>query len=474
MSDAAIAGRTQFAFTIMFHWLFPALTMGLATIIALFKTLEIVKKDPQYGVAARFWAKIFAANFAMGVVTGIPMEFQFGTNWAKFSGFAGGVIGQTLSMEGTYAFFLESGFLGVFLLLEKRVSPFVHWLSAVLLAFGTLLSGYFIVATDAWMQHPVGYRMGPDGKVILTSLWAVMSNPYAGWQYAHTINGSIVTAAAVVAGTGAFYLLTRRHQRFGAMCVGFGVAIALLFSITQLFPTGSKHAENVARMQPIKTAAMEGLYHTSVGAPLAIIGMPDSQKQILLDPIVVPGMLSALAYGSATAKMNGLDAYPADLEPPVEVVYYSYHIMVGIGTLLIGLFALGAVLMGLKKLDTSRWYLWLLMLAMPFPYIATEAGWCVAEVGRQPWITYGLMRTADGVSQNVSAGETVFTLFGFMGLYALIGLVYLWILVRLIGKGPEDEIADIEGASLMPPTSSGVDKPSNGVPAVAGAKGGSH
>jgi cytochrome d ubiquinol oxidase subunit I len=227
-------------------------------------------------------------------------------------------------------------------------------------------------------------------------------------------------------------------------------------------------------MQPIKTAAMEGLYHTSVGAPLAIIGMPDSQKQILLDPIVVPGMLSALAYGSATAKMNGLDAYPADLEPPVEVVYYSYHIMVGIGTLLIGLFALGAVLMGLKKLDTSRWYLWLLMLAMPFPYIATEAGWCVAEVGRQPWITYGLMRTADGVSQNVSAGETVFTLFGFMGLYALIGLVYLWILVRLIGKGPEDEIADIEGASLMPPTSSGVDKPSNGVPAVAGAKGGSH
>jgi cytochrome d ubiquinol oxidase subunit I len=184
---------------------------------------------------------------------------------------------------------------------------------------------------------------------------------------------------------------------------------------------------------------MEGLYHTSIGAPLAIIGMPDSVNQILLDPIVVPGALSMLAYGDATAKVQGLDSYPKDQQPPVEIVYYAYHIMVGIGTILIGFFALGCLLLLRRALVDSRWYLWLLMIAMPFPYIATEAGWCVAEMGRQPWIIYGLMRTAAGVSPNVSAGETIFTLLGFMGLYALIGLIYLWVLVRLIGRGPNDE-----------------------------------
>jgi cytochrome d ubiquinol oxidase subunit I len=308
-----------------------------------------------------------------------------------------------------------------------------------MVAIGTLLSGYFIVFTDAWMQHPVGYKLLPNGTVALTSLYAVMTNPYGVWQYLHTINGALLTASLIVAGTGAYYLLANRNVTFGRMFVGIGLGLGLLFSLTQLFPTGSKHAENLAKYQPIKTAAMEGLYHTVQGAPLAIIGMPDSKNEKLIDPVVVPGMLSYLAYGHMSADVNGIEAYPKDQRPPVEVVYYAYHIMVGIGTIVIGIAALGVILLRMGKITTSRWYLWILMFSMPFPYIANEAGWTVAEVGRQPWIAYGLMRTAVGVSPNVSAGETIFTLLGFMGLYALIGLLFLWVLVKLIGKGPDPE-----------------------------------
>jgi len=444
MSDAVLSGRAQFAFTIMFHYLFPILTMGLGTMIAILKTLQLVRKEERYGAAARFWGKIFAINFAMGVVTGIPMEFQFGTNWAHFSRRTGSVVGQTLAMEGVYAFFLESGFLGVFLLAEKRISPFLHWLSAVLVAGGTLLSGYFIVATDAWMQHPVGYKMGADGTVHLTSLWAVLTNPYAGWQYFHTINGALVTGAMVMAGVGAYYLLVRRDQEFGRMFVKLGIITGVLFSLTQLFPTGAKLGENISRYQPIKMAAMEGQFETQKGAPLALIGMPDRHTGKLLDPIYVPDALSYLAYGNARAEVTGLNSTPEALRPPVEVVYYAYHIMVGLGTVFVGLLGLGALLLWRKKLWTQRWYLWALMLAMPFPYIANEAGWTVSEVGRQPWIVYGIMTTAQGVSTNVSAGETIFTLLGFMGIYALLGLVFLYLLLKFVGEGPSGGTDDLD------------------------------
>ena len=444
MSDAVMAGRAQFAFTIMFHYLFPMLTMGLGTLIAVLKTLQLVRKDERYGVAARFWAKIFALNFAMGVVTGIPMEFQFGTNWAHFSRRTGSVVGQTLAMEGVYAFFLESMFLGIFLLAEKRVSPFVHWLSAVIVAFGTLLSGYFIVATDAWMQHPVGYAMGADGKVALVSLWAVLTNPYAGWQYFHTISGALITGAMVMAGTGAYYLLIKRDEDFGRMFVRLGILVGIVFSLTQLFPTGAKLGENISRFQPVKMAAMEGQFDTQKGAPLAIIGMPDRQTGKLLDPLYVPDALSYLAYGNTRAQVRGLNSYPAALRPPVEVVYYSYHIMVGLGTIFVGLLGLGALLLWRKTLFAQRWYLWALMLAMPFPYIANEVGWTVSEVGRQPWIVYGVMTTAQGVSTNVSAGETIFTTLGFMGIYALLGLVFLSLMLRIVGQGPSWDLEQLE------------------------------
>ncbi len=439
MSDAVIAGRWQFAFTIMFHYLFPVLTMGLGVLIATLKTMHLLRRDERYGALARFWAKIFAVTFGMGVVTGIPMEFQFGTNWARFSRFSGGVVGQTLFMEGVFAFFAESSFLGVFLFGEQRVGPVLHWLSSVMVAAGAIVSGFFIVATNAWMQHPVAYEI-VNGRAELTSLGALLSNPYAVWQFLHTISGSLIAASMVMAGVGAFYLLSRRFEEAGRLSVTVGVVSGLLFSVASLFPTGGMNGESVTRYQPIKMAAMEGLFKTQEGAPIAIIGMPDTERRELMDPIYVPRALSYLAYGDFRARVVGLDDYPSDQQPPVEPVYYAYHIMVGLGTIFIAVMATAAFLLWRGTLFRSRWFLWMLMIAAPFPYIANEAGWMVAEVGRQPWIVYGLQRTAEATSTNVSGGMTWFTLLGFMGMYAFVGLLYLFIVGRIIAAGPSTAV----------------------------------
>jgi cytochrome d ubiquinol oxidase subunit I len=450
MNDVLNAGRVQFGFTIMFHYLFPVLTMGLGVLIAVLKTAQMVKHDDQYGIAARFWARIFAITFATGVVTGIPMEFQFGTNWARFAHYSGGVIGQTLFMEGVFAFFAESSFLGVFLFGEHRVRPGVHWFSSVMVAAGAVVSGFFIVATNAWMQHPVGYQVA-GGRAELTSLAALLTNPYARWQYPHVISGSLVTASMVMAGLGAYYLLARRFEGLGRISVRVGVTAGLIFSLASLFPTGAKHGEDVARFQPIKMAAMEGLFETKEGAPLAIIGMPDTEKRLLLDPIYVPRMLSYLAYGDFRAKVVGLNDYPPDEHPPVELVYYAYHIMVGLGTIFIAVMAVAVFLLARHQLYSTRAFLWVLMLAMPFPYIANHAGWLVAEVGRQPWIAYGLQRTAAATSTNVSEGMTTFTLLGFMGLYALVGLFYLFLFIRIVAHGPGSPPPGVPRSSPLAP-----------------------
>ncbi|HEX5324897.1 MAG TPA: cytochrome ubiquinol oxidase subunit I [Capsulimonadaceae bacterium] len=438
MGTTVIADRTHFAFLIMFHYLFPILTMGLSVLIAVLKTFQLVTKDDRYARAARFWGRIFALNFGAGVATGVPMEFQFGTNWAQFSTYSGGIIGQGLMMEGVYAFFAESAFLGLFLFGEKRVPLVVHWFSSVMVAVGTLLSGYFITMTDAFMQHPVAYKVGSDGMLHLTSLWGVMTNPYEIWEYWHTINGALVTGAFVMTALGAYYLLAEKHQDFARISLRIGVVAGIIFSVTQLFPTGDKNGENVVKYNPVKLAAMEGLFHTEKGAPLSIIGMPDTHRGTLLDPIYVPGILSYLTYGNFKASVRGLDDYPRDLWPPMEVTYYAYHIMVGLGTIFIGEMAIAAFLLWRGALFKQRWFLWILMLSVPFPYIANEAGWVVTEVGRQPWLIVGLMRTAQGYSANVSAGEVIFTLLGFAGLYAALGLVFLYLVLRFIAQGPEE------------------------------------
>ncbi len=438
MTDTVIADRIQFAFTIMFHYLFPILTMGLAPLIVVLKTLHLRRGDERYAVAARFWTRIFALNFAVGVVTGIPMEFQFGTNWAQFSVFAGGVIGQTLGLEAVFSFFLESTFLGILLFGEGRVSPRVHWTAAVLVAAGAWLSGLFVTATNAWMQHPVGYQIAPDGTVQMTSLGALLGNPFLWWQYAHVLNGAVLSAAVVMASIGAYYLLAGHHLEFGRLSVGLGVGVGAVAALTQLFPTGDMNSRNITAYQPVKLAAMEGLFETRYGAPLAIIGMPSTTQRRLLDPVLVPDALSYLAYGNFRAEVRGLNDYPQDTWPLVQLTYYAYHIMVGLGTLLIAALLLGAALWWRGVLFASRWFLWILLLLLPFPYIANEAGWVVTEVGRQPWLVYGLLRTAAGASPNVEAGETIFTVLGFAGLYALLGVLAVFLAMLMVLRGPTE------------------------------------
>ena len=438
--DVVIADRLQFAFTVMFHYLFPITTMGLAPFVALY-TIEAARGDRDAAVAAAFWTKIFAINFAIGVVTGIPMEFQFGTNWAAFSAKSGSVIGQPLAMEGVYAFFLESIFLGVLLYGKGRVSPVLHAGSAVAVWLGSWLSGFFIVATDAWMQHPVGYTMGAGGRIELTSLPAVLLSPFAWWQYVHVLCGAMVAGGFVVAGIGAYYLLSRREFALARRFVDAGVIVALIFSVLAIFPTGDRNSANVTQYQPIKLAAMEGLFASTNGAPLAIIGMPDTRAQKLIDPVFVPDVLSFLAYGNFSANVKGLDAYATELWPPVELTYYAYHVMVGLGTIFVAIAALCALALRRGRLFTLRPLLWLLLLVMPFPYIANEAGWTATEVGRQPWIIYGLMRTAQGISPTVATGETIFTLIGFAGMYFLLGVLFLYLTLREIAIGPRGSTA---------------------------------
>ncbi len=440
-SSALLVHRLHFAFTVTFHYLFPQLTMGLAPLIVVLKTFAIRRDNESYNRAARFWARIFGINFVLGVVTGIPMEFQFGTNWSHFSRFAGGVIGQTLAMEGMFAFFLESAFLGLFLYGEKRLGPRGHWWSAVAVFFGSWLSGFFIIATDAWMQHPVGYTKAADGSAQLSSFWALVLNPWAWWQYAHNMSGTVITGAFVMASVGAFYLLWGKFVEYGRIFLRVGVIAALISSVLQVFPTGDGQGRMVALDQPLTLAAMEALFESQPGAPVVLIGQPDMQARKIDNPIEVPRALSFLTYRAWKAEVKGLNAFPEEQWPSnIELLYYSYHIMVGLGTLFIAIAVLAVILLKGGRLFSSRWMLWVLLLTLPFPYIANTAGWMTAELGRQPWLVYSLMRTADGYSKTVSAGNGLFTLLGFMGMYTVLGILFLFLVRREIERGPEAEV----------------------------------
>ena len=442
MDSALVVDRLQFAFTITFHYLFPQLTMGLALLIVVLQTMGLRTGDERYTKAARFWGTIFGINFAIGVVTGIPMEFQFGTNWARFSRYAGGVIGQTLAMEGMFAFFLESTFLGLFLYARERLGPRGHWASAVAVWLGSWLSGYFIVATNAWMQHPVGYEIGASGVAQLTSFSSLLLNPWAIWGYLHTMVGAVQTGAVVMAAVGAFYVLSKRASEYGTLFLRIAVPVGCVAALLQLYPTGDRQGLLVSRDQPATLAAMEALFVSGGAAPLVIIGQPNMVDQRLDNPILVPGMLSVLTYRRWNAQVRGLDAFPRDRWPDnIPLLYYAYHVMVGLGTLLIATFGAAAWKLWRGTLTRSRAMLWVLMLMVPAPYIANTAGWITAEVGRQPWIVYGLMRTAGGFSPTVSAGNGLFTLLGFLGMYSLLSILFMFLIVRELEHGPDPRAA---------------------------------
>ncbi len=437
MNDALLYHRLHFAFTVTYHYLFPQLTMGLTLLIVILKTLALRTGEAVWNDNARFWAKILGISFAMGVVTGIPMEFQFGTNWARFADAAGGVIGQTLAMEGMFAFFLESAFLGLLIFGERKLSQRAHWWVAFLVFFGSWLSGYFIIATNAWMQHPVGYTVTPDGAIVLKSFGALVLNPWILWQYTHNMIGAVVTGSFVMASVAAFYLLTGRHVVHARAFLKVAVVVGLVASVLQAFPTGDRQAYNVAEHQPEAFAGMEGLFHTERGAPIVLVGQPNMTQLSLDNPLYVPKMLSFLTHRRFDAEVQGLMDFPREDWPDnIPLLYYAYHIMVGLGTIFIALMFFSGLLLWRGRLHENRPMLWALMLAMPFPFIANTAGWLTAELGRQPWVIWKLMRTAGGYSQMVSAGNTLFTLLGFMGMYTVLSILFLFLVRRLIEQGP--------------------------------------
>ncbi len=450
MEDAIFISRLQFAFTIGYHYLFPQLTMGLALLLLVLKTVYLRRGDETYNKAVRFWGKIFAVTFIMGVVTGIPMEFQFGTNWAAFSAFAGDIIAQTLAMEGAFAFFLESAFLGIFLFGERRFGQKMHWFSTFMLFLGTWASGYFILASNSWMQNPVGYVEVAGGGVRLVDYWAVLLNPWVFVQFAHNQGGSVVTGSFVMMGLGAYYLLARRHEHYGRMFVRVGLVAGVIASGWMLFPTGHLSSDQVAHHQPVALAAMEGHFRTEREADLVFIGQPDMERLRIDNPIVLPGGLSILLYGPAGGEVKGLEDFPEKNWPDnIPLLYYSYHVMVGLGTFFIVITFLAAFMLWRGWLYTFRPMLWVLMLATPFPFIANTAGWLTAELGRQPWLIYGLLRTSEGVSPLVSSGNVLFTLIGFAGMYLIMGLLYFVLMVREVAHGPGTESEqELEGESL--------------------------
>ena len=438
MEDALVVSRLQFAFTVTYHYLFPMLTMGLALLIFVLKSAYMRNRNELYNDSARFWGKIFAVTFVMGVVTGIPLEFQFGTNWAAFSAYAGDIIAQTLAMEGAFAFFLESAFVGLFLLGEDRFGQRVHWFSSLMVFLGTWASGYFIITTNAWVQHPVGYRVLENGNIELDNYWAVLLNSWMWPQYAHNMGGAVVCGAFVMAGLGAFYVLGRRHEEYGRIFLKVGVIAGVLASLWMLFPSGHFSSEQVAEHQPVSLAAMEGLFQSERQAGIVLIGQPDVENRRIDNPIVVPRALSFLIYQNWNAEVKGLDTFPEKNWPDnIPLLYYSYHVMVGPRHHLHrhhgrgGLPAVAgkAVRLALDALDPDARH------TLP---VHREHSRVVHRRARPPALArLRSLPHSEGVSPLVSSGSVLFTLIGFAGMYLIMGLLYIVLMVREVGHGPE-------------------------------------
>jgi cytochrome d ubiquinol oxidase subunit I len=447
MDQALFYHRFHFAFTASYHYLFPQLTMGLGLLIVVLQGIALKTGDHRYDLAAGFWGRIFGLSFVMGVVTGIPMEFQFGTNWARFAEATGDVIGQTLAMEGVFAFFLESSFLALFLFGREKLGPRAHFAAAVAVWLGSWISGFFIVATNAWMQHPVGYELDAHGHMVLSSLAALLGNPWLLWQYVHTMAGAVVTGSFTVAAVGAYYVLAdgaagerapaSANADHGRLFLGVAVPIGLVAALLMAFPTGDMQASAVARHQPPTFAAMEGLFRTGEPAGLVLIGQPDMRALHLDNPLEIPAALSFLTYRRWNARVEGLTSFPREDWPDnVPLLYYAYHIMVGLGTMFIAVMVVAGVLLWRGTLSRTRSVLWIVMLSAPFPFIANTMGWMTAELGRQPWTVWGVMRTTEGYSRTVEAGNALFSLIGFMGMYLVLGILFLFLAQREIGHGP--------------------------------------
>jgi cytochrome d ubiquinol oxidase subunit I len=447
--DAVTLSRLQFALTIVFHYLFPPLAIGLGALLVFMEGAFHVTGDKDWERLARFWTKIFAVNFAMGVASGIVMEFQFGTNWSSYSRFVGDVFGSALAAEGIFAFFLESGFLAVLVFGWDRVSPRMHLLSTVLVALGSAFSAVWIVVANSWQQTPAGYalvvRNGVPRAEIL-DFWAVVFNPSSVQRLLHTMLGAYLVGGAFVASVSAYHVL--KGRRLALMRKSLGLSVLFAAAAALALPlSGDTQARVVARTQPAKLAAFEGLYRTTGRAPLSLAGLPDDARQEVRFHVAVPGLLSLLVHHRLNAPVTGLDAFKPEDRPPVLPSYLLYHAMVGAGMALALLYVLAAWRLRLGRLHEDRLLLWGLVWAVGLAMAAGELGWCAAEVGRQPWIVYGLLRTQDAVSRAVPPAHILASLALFSLVYALLGAVWVRVLDDKIRRGPdaEDEAQGAQG-----------------------------
>ncbi len=434
--DSILLSRIQFGLSASFHFLFPPLTLGLSLIILIIETLRLRNKDDFYNGLSNFLVKILGLIFVVGVATGIVLEFSFGTNWSEFSRFVGDIFGALLTAEGVFAFFLESVFLSILVFGRNRVSKKIYWLSAFLVFFGSHISGLWIIVANSWMQTPAGFKIEGE-RAVLTDFFLVVINHSTIVRYIHVVIASWITGSLFVAGISAFYILQKRYIEYAKIYLKIALFIFISTSIVQLF-SGHSHSVQVAKTQPEKMAAFEALWETKNGAPLALFGIPDGEKAKTYFYIGVPKLLSLLIYGDFNAKVLGLAEFPKDEQPSVFLPFVSYHIMIFIGMLFITMAIVGLYLLFRNKILDTRWYLMLLLFSIPLPHIANQFGWIAAEVGRQPWIVYKVLKTADAVSVVVPTNQILFSLIIFGLIYLFIFLVFINLMIRFIKKGPEE------------------------------------
>jgi cytochrome d ubiquinol oxidase subunit I len=464
--DVEILSRIQFAFTVMFHYLYPPLSIGLGVILVIMEAMWLKTGLPKYHNMARYWTRVFGLTFAIGVATGIVLEFEFGTNWAAYSRFVGDIFGSALAAEGIFAFFLESGFLAILLFGWNKVGPKLHFFATCMVCLGAHFSAVWIIIANSWMQTPAGYHIEYKGEImpagfvpdadqilhsraVIDDFWAMVFNPSSMDRLAHTVVGCWQAGAFLVISISAFYLLRGRHTEFAKSSLKIALVVAAIASLLQL-ATGAKSADGVTKNQPTKLAAMEGLFQTQANAPMVIAGWVDMGKEEVVG-LQVPGLLSFLVGGSTNTVVTGLDAFPREDWPNVQAVFQFYHIMIAIGMALIGIAWLGMFLWWRGWLfDASnpllRLYYWILIFSVLGPQIANQTGWFTAEMGRQPWIVHGLMRTSQGLSEVVSANQVVASLVMFTFIYSLLFAVFIYLLTRKIQRGPDDE----EESEAMP------------------------
>ena len=434
--DVVSLSRLQFAVTSMFHFIFVPLTLGLSIMTAYMETRWVKTGDEVYLKMTRFWGKLFLINFALGVVTGITMEFQFGMNWAEYSKYVGDIFGAPLAIEATVAFFLESVFIGLWIFGWNKVSKNVHALSIWLVAIATNLSALWILLANGWMQHPVGYELR-SGRAEMVDFGALITNAYGLYKFFHTVTAGYVVAAFFVMGISAYHLLRKNEVEFFKrsfrMAALFGLVATILVAID-----GDFSAAKVAETQPAKFAAMESLWETQKGAGFNLVVIPDTARECnQVEGPCIPNVLSLLAFHTPDAEVKGLKAFPKEERPPVVPTFVSFRLMFTLGFLLI-LLSLLAVVYGRKgALESRRLFLTIMLFAIPLPYLAAQLGWIVAEVGRQPWIVYGVLKTSAAVSQSISATQVWVSLTGFTLLYGSLGVADIYLLTKYAKKGPQ-------------------------------------